>query len=133
MNRDLATIFKDTTEAPNPSLSMHIWSLVCAREARVIRIKSWCYATVGVLSLGWLIVAVKELAKAFTQSGFYEYLSLAFSDGGAVVSYWKEFALTLADSLPVTSIILCLVAVFMLLVSIKQGARQFKNQLSVAY
>ncbi|MEI6480220.1 MAG: hypothetical protein WCO12_01725 [bacterium] len=50
-----------------------------------------------------------------TQTGFYEYVSFAFSDPTLLVQYWKEFTLSLVESLPLIALIAFLSAVGMLM------------------
>ncbi|MGE5393041.1 MAG: hypothetical protein ACM3NH_04850 [Candidatus Saccharibacteria bacterium] len=45
-------------------------------------------------------------------SGFFHYLSLAFSDFGLVTDYWQDYSLGLLETLPVVSTIGLLAIVF---------------------
>jgi hypothetical protein len=69
----------------------------------------------------------KILINDFTQSGFYEYLSLAFSTKGLLFSYWKEFAFSLAESLPTMSIVLSLALLFIFFLSLRYVMKQIIN------
>ncbi len=132
MEQPLNKLLKDIKDYPEGDLKEQVWSLVIHREKQEYLIKSWSYGILGVLSLFGLVISIKDLMLKFSQSGFYEYLSLAFSESGSVATYWREFALSLADSLPITSIVLSLLAVFILFISIRRTLKQFKNQLSLA-
>jgi hypothetical protein len=79
-----------------------------------------------------LFPTLKQLGASFSRSGFYEYFSLAFSDGGGVaLSYWKEISLSLVESLPTLSIILFLTIVFILIISLRFMARNFRSSLLI--
>lgn len=46
-----------------------------------------------------------DAASAFTRSGFFGYLSLAFSDSSIILSSLADFMIVLMESLPMTEII----------------------------
>lgn len=56
----------------------------------------------------------------FIQSGFPQFLSLAFSDFSLVVVYWQSFGLAILESLPVTMITLFLFAFLVFFWLLKQ-------------
>lgn len=63
------------------------------------------------LSLGSFISLIPSFMyfmQNIRTSGFYDYLSLFFSDTATLASYWKEFSLSLAESLPFFALTLCL-------------------------
>jgi hypothetical protein len=57
---------------------------------------------------------------------------LAFSDSGVIATYWKEYTLSLADSLPFASLALSFFLLFILFISIRKVSYQFKNKLLIA-
>ena len=72
-----------------------------------------------------LVPALRYVGQELSQSGFYEYFSLAFSDGEILLASWKEFALLLAESLPLMGITLVFVALFALFASLRYIARDW--------
>lgn len=132
MEQNVDKIFKEIRKYPNETLSDSIWCAIVARESREYKIKSWGYTFIGLISLIVCIISVRDLVTKISTSGLYEYASLAFSDIGSISMYWKEFMLSLADSLPVTSIVFSLGTILVLFVSVQRGTRQFRNQLSLA-
>lgn len=98
------------------------------KEERVLLIKKVALFSAAALgSLFALIPAFQYALQEFHQSGFYQYLSLLFSDSGVVLVYWKEFAMSLAESLPVLGILVFLSAVFVFLGSVKLAINNIKN------
>jgi len=75
-------------------------------------------ATASVSIVG-TVFAIIYAAQSLYQSSFYQYSSLLFSDADIVLSYWREFALTLAESLPFLAITLVLVAIVTFMVSLR--------------
>ncbi len=103
------------TRDPSPQLSENIMKEVRRFENKKIRIRFILSSLIACASLGGIIESVLRLIQSSNQSGFFQYLSLLFSDSATFFSYWKEFAFSLAESLPLMSVVLLLsvVAVFL--------------------
>ncbi len=93
------------------------------RRSAIIRLTFLGIAAAA--SLAAMIPSFQYAAREFSQSGFYQYFSLFFSDSGAVLASWREFALSLAESLPLAEITIFLATVFTFLVSVKLAVRNF--------
>jgi hypothetical protein len=129
MQNKLTKIFKKATYAPDPDLSLNVWRSISVRNKHRTELKLWIFTFVGFVSLAGLVPAVPSLLGDLTRSGFYEYFSLIFTDGGSMLSSWRELIFSLAESLPVTSIILNLSLVFVFFLSLRYATKQItKNQ-----
>jgi hypothetical protein len=80
------------------------------------------------VSLAALPVAFNYLAGELVRSGFSQYISLVFSDTGALITYWKEFTLALAESLPLIGITAFLSSILALLVAIRTFLKTYGSQ-----
>jgi hypothetical protein len=130
MNEKLQKIFKSATYEPEPELAQTVWSSVIAQDKKMSWLKLWAFGLMGFISLAGLVPTFKILFTDLARSGFYEYFSLIFSDTGSIVSYWKEFTFSLAESLPVASIASTLLLLFVFFLSLKYLTKQInKNQL----
>ena len=127
MKHNLTTIFQKAKYEPSTDLAENIWQTIMRRNKRQIQFRLWAFACLGIASLGGLVPVFKMLLGDLTQSGFYEYFSLIFSDGGSIVSYWKELVLSLAESLPVMSIIFALSLVFVFFLSMRFLMKQINR------
>jgi nitrate reductase NapE component len=96
---------------PPKGLGVKILNFIEAREKRLAKIKSWAFGSTSIASFGFSVWAIVYLIQSFKQTGFWQYLSLAFSENGMMLTYWKEFSLSLVESLPVVSVVLFLTAV----------------------
>lgn len=67
------------------------------------------------------------IVKDFYSSGLREYLSLAFSDYSLLITLWREYLLSVIESLPVISIILVTFSLFIFTLSIKYVVNSFKK------
>jgi len=98
-------------------------------KIRAARIRFAVLGTTALASTLALIPAYQYAASEFTQSGFLQYLSVVFSDSSIAAVYWKEFALTLAESAPVLGATILLSVIFALLgsfaLTIKNARRAF--------
>ncbi len=121
MENRLRKVFTQSTACCPENLSGNIWHVIETRKERKDRIRFWSFAAVGMVSFLFAIVTFRTMGTSFSQSGFFEYLSVAFSGGGVLASSWKELLLSLMNSLPFTSIILFLVPVFALLWSLSRA------------
>ncbi len=128
MENNLTEIFKKIMYQEPENLRDCVWSAIAARDKRMIRIKFWSFVAVTVASLSLLMPALKTLSTDISQSGFYDYFSLIFSNGGSVVTYWKELAFSLAESLPVGSIVFVLSLIFVFFLSLRYMLRQTNKE-----
>jgi len=124
MEKELKEAFHKAKYQENSNLTESVWHNIVVRNKRIIYIKLWVFSLTGFASLIGLIPTWKTLSIDLAQSGLYEYFSLAFSSGSAILSYWKEFTLSIAESLPTTSIMLSFSLVFILFLSLKYVTRQ---------
>ncbi len=134
MEKELIKVFHKAKYEEGSGLALNIWQKIVMRDRRIARLKLWAFSSIGLVSLIGLIPAGKSLFNDLGQSGLYEYFSLLFSSGNSIFSYWKELALSIAESLPIMSIILSLTLVFILFLSFKYASRQIiKGQLLLSF
>lgn len=77
-----------------------------------------------------LFIYTKSVFEALYSSGFSEYLSLIFSDTDIVFAYWREFSLSLVESIPFANIIIVLILAVLVAFSARVLARNIKNAFS---
>lgn len=131
MDENLSKLLKQAINHPETGLSDNIWRVIQIKQARILKIKSTIYGILGILSLGGFVFVVNILRVQFVSSGFFQYLSLVFSDGGLLALYWKEYLLSLSDSIPYASLGVSFFLLFSTLISIKKFVHQYKNQLII--
>lgn len=74
---------------------------------------------IGLSSITGMIFAFKYAITALTQSGFYRYASLVFSDFDIVLISWKDFILSLTESILLIGLTIALTTILLLLFSIR--------------
>jgi len=132
VEKNLQKLFKQSLYQPESRLSDDIWRVIENKNIKISKYKKFGYLGVSILSLSGSVFSIKTLIEQSSRFGFYDYLSLAFSDSGVIATYWKEYILTLANSLPVVSAIFSFALLFVLFVSIRRASFLFKNKLLVA-
>jgi hypothetical protein len=126
VEQNLQKLFKNAINHPEGRLSGDIFRVIQAKSARISKFKKFGYLGLSVLSLSGSVFSIKILIEQSIRLGFYDYLSLAFSDGGVLATYWKEYTLSLVDSLPVASLVASFFLLFVLFISIRRLSYQFK-------
>ncbi|MFA6514921.1 MAG: hypothetical protein WCT42_01495 [Candidatus Paceibacterota bacterium] len=132
MEQNLQKLFKQAAYHPESRLSGDVWTAIEVKKAQITKRKKFGYLSLSVLSLSGSVFSIKSLIGELIRLGFFDYFSLAFSDSGVIATYWKEYTLSLADSLPVASLALSFFLLFVLFISIRRASYQFKNKLSIA-
>jgi hypothetical protein len=79
-----------------------------------------------------MIAAFRYALGSFAQSGFSTYASLLSSDGSILFLYWKEFTLSIIESLPLMSMTIFLATIFALLLSLKLTLQYLKSAYGTA-
>ena len=99
---------------PPLNLEASILKKIATERTKTARIRFAFLSTIAFFSFWGIIQTGVSLWQSFSQTGFYDYASLILSDGTTLTSYWKEFVLSLVESLPLLGLttLLAVVAMF---------------------
>ncbi len=97
------------------------------RKRMVLKRKIAGFSFVLAVSFLGLIPATKMVYSGFAESGFVQLFSLAFSDTSIVMAYWRNFALSLLESLPITGLMAIGISLFVILGSLKFLSKNIKG------
>ena len=89
----------------------------------------------GIFAIGSCIGTISAflyMGKSIGTSGFYEYVSLLFSDSGSLLSYWKEFSMSLAESLPLFGLTIALILIGIFIWSLSKTTKNVKVVLALS-
>lgn len=114
---------------PPATLRTKILMRIGQEERRRAKIFLAASATTISLSIVGIVFSVQYMMEGFYQSSFYTYFSLLLSDPDIVLRYWQEFALSIAESLPFLGITISLIAIVMLLLSVRVLANNLRHGL----
>lgn len=112
-------------EYPSHELYTRVVSRIRNAEKSKARRRVFFLGFISILSAIALIPAWNELQGELQQSGFFEFVSLAFSDFSLVAQYWKDFAFSLLESLPAVGLAATLAALLVFLSSIRLVLKSF--------
>lgn len=93
------------------------------------KLKALGLSFVSMCSLFISIPIIFQIITSFTQSGFYNYLSIIFSDSDVAIIYWKEILMSLVESLPIVGIVGLLAVTLVFVWSILKATSVAKNAL----
>ncbi len=100
-------------QVPSGLLGSILTRIALARR-RAAWIRLCAFSIVLAASVAALVPAIDYATNQFYESGFYDYLSLFFSDWSAVVAHWRALSETLVESVPSLSILFLLALTFCL-------------------
>ncbi len=126
MDPKLTKIFCDFQVEPRQYLCADICHVIVLREKRSRHIKFFGYTIIAITALIAIVPTSISLVHQLGQSGFGQYASLVVSDAGALTGYWKQFAVTLAESIPGVSLALVLGIILILGWSARNAIQQTK-------
>ena len=127
MRKDYERLFSNLTRLdPPPGLMSAILARIDQKERQTAQVRVVAFSVVSLISIAALVPAINYFAGDFNQSGFSQYFSLLFTDGGTAMIYWKDFALSLLESLPIISTATLLATTLILLSSLKLIAQNAK-------
>ena len=116
------SIYLQTIE-PAEGLYGAVMERIAYAKRRQARIRSGVFGALAIVSGAALVPAFQYTAEQFYASGFYDYFTLVFSDRGFVLTYWRQFSLSLIESLPSLALLLVLPIVGLLVYSIRRAVQ----------
>lgn len=120
--RDLSN-YMNIVEPPN-GLFQAIFLAIQERKKRNAKLRVFSLGFVSIFSFVAVFPIFSSISNSFSESGFYNYLSLVFSgDIVVLTSFWKEFMFSLMESAPFLGIALLLSVVAMFLWSSNKVAK----------
>ena len=76
-------------------------------------------------SIAFIFSAITTHAE-FIKTGFFDFLSLMFSDFNIITAYWQNFSMSLLESLPIMSVIIFLFTTIIFIFSLKAFSKDVK-------
>ena len=132
MEQDLQKLFKQAIYHPESRLSEDIWLTVLEKRKKELKLRAYGYTSLGIFSLLLGGFSISNLVARSIETGFYDYISLAFSDAPRIFNYWHDYSATLINSLPVASLGTSFFLIFTFFVSIRRITYQFKNSFALS-
>ena len=102
---------------PPKDLLQKIMKRIHKEERLLVLRRIFIFSATLIASLVAFVPSLKTLAANFSQSGFFNFFSLIFSDFSSVAKYWQSFGMILLESLPAISLAVFLAVLLALLES----------------
>lgn len=100
------------------------------QRKRVLRARIAAFGSLSIVAVFAMVFSLGELQAEISQSGFSYFISILFSDFWSISVYWKEFAISLIESMPIFGMAGVLGAIFLFLASLKVFAKDIHLTLS---
>ncbi|PIT88235.1 MAG: hypothetical protein COU29_03135 [Candidatus Magasanikbacteria bacterium CG10_big_fil_rev_8_21_14_0_10_36_32] len=129
MHQDYEKLFN---YAEMPIMSANLFDSVMNRikvESKAVKIRKnlIIFSVASICSLSATVVMVVVTQSDFSQSGFWQFFSLLFSDFGLMMNYWQNYILSLLGAFPATSMILLLGSLLIFVKSLAAVIKNFKK------
>ncbi|MFA6430234.1 MAG: hypothetical protein WC229_00460 [Candidatus Paceibacterota bacterium] len=118
---------------PKNSLKVSIIKKIKREEFKRSILKIGLSSFVSLGSAVSVVFLLVNIIRDYYRSGLSEYVSLMFSDGSALVSYWQSYVMSLIETLPIFAITLVLISIWVLTVSLNLVLSFSKNMSKVFY
>ena len=113
-------------KGPPPELYTQIMGCIGKAERKAALFRVLIFSASLACSFFAFVPAFRLFADGLTASGFMNFISLLFTDLGAVFSFSGSYVLTLLESLPVTGLLLLSFIAFIFLGSVRFLSRDVK-------
>ncbi|MEI6042421.1 MAG: hypothetical protein WCQ00_02535 [bacterium] len=131
LKRALEEMDKQVISAPYDLANRIIFS-IDEKAKQNAKYKALGLSFVSMISFFVSIPIIAQIITSFTQSGFYNYVSIIFSDSDVAMVYWKEIVMSLAESLPIIGIASLLAVAVIFTWSILKATSVVRNNLITA-
>ncbi len=106
-------------EPPAELLNSILVSVKGRTSSRVLIVRTVVSGALSLVAITALVPSLLIAQSEISRSDFYQFLSLLLSDTNTVMTFWKEFTLSLMESFPTLGMIAVLGSVFVFLVSVR--------------
>jgi hypothetical protein len=114
---------------PSEGIPLHVFSRIAESQKKTARIRFVSFTLISFASFTSLIPLTSFALGELSESEFYQYLSIIFTDRDILFFAWKDSILGLIESIPLTGITVSLVAVFIFLYSVNLAAKSTHGSL----
>ena len=118
---------------PSKNLKISILNKIKLEEMKMAIYKKVFSSVASLASVSLAIIFIIDIIKDAYQSGLSEYLSLLFSDGASLISYWQSYAMSIIESLPILQITIVFASIWVFAWSLSTVLSSQKSIKSISY
>jgi hypothetical protein len=116
-----------STIEPSQTLKCSIINKIKIEESKRTIYKMVFSSVVSLASVSTAVIFVINIIKDASQSGLSEYLSLMFSDGASIISFWQTYVMSIMESLPIIPITIVVASIWIFVWSLNSVLQLFKE------
>ena len=118
---------------PSKNLKVSIVNKIKKEESKRLIYKIGLSTSLSLVSIFSIVFLIINIVKDYYQSGLSEYISLLFSDGVLLASYWQSYMMSVIEALPIFAITLVLASLWIFVLSLNSVLSNFKNTKKIFY
>ena len=118
---------------PSENLKNSIINKIKTEEIKKTMYKIAFGSVISLTSITIMIMSVINIFQDAYQSGLSGYISLLFSDGASVISFWQSYMMSIVESLPIIQITIVVASVWVFVWAMNTTVTGFKNRRSIFY
>jgi len=118
---------------PSPLLKSSIIIKIKRAEIKRVIYQIVLSSVVSIFSILMSVVFILNIITDAYQSGLSEYISLIFSDGILITSYWQTYLMSVVESLPIILITITVASIWVFVWSVNKFLESYKNTKSFFY
>jgi len=118
---------------PKNELKKSIIGKIKVLEMRKTLKKVVLSSFISLVSITSVVIFVINIINDASKSGLSQYLSLIFSDGKLIATYWQTYVMSVVESLPIIPIVIVVVSISIFIWSLNKFLESIKNTKSVFY
>ncbi len=127
MSQNIKKLFNLTSRTNSPAGLADLVSVRLGQEQKKrARRNLLIFGAVDIFSIAGLVLAGLSLVNLLASSGFYNYLSLLWSDSGTLALYWQELLMSLVESLPFLGLTIFFAVILVMMISLAKTLTSFK-------
>ncbi|MCX6740395.1 MAG: hypothetical protein NTZ49_04155 [Candidatus Parcubacteria bacterium] len=129
MRPDFERLF---TKLNSPQPPAELQAIIISRinalsNSRILKLKVVLFAVSSTVSAVAAVFAFMVFRSNLAETGFWQFFTLLFSDHEILMSYWQNYLMSLAESLPISSLVLLLVCTLAFCESVRLLANNAKK------
>lgn len=113
-------------QPPNDLFDKIMLRLESEKKLSATKRHFFIFSVIMAISAISFIPVLKMMQNELSQTGFFNFVSLIYSDFGLIVSYWQYYSFSLLESLPTTSLIVLSIVSLIFLQSVKSFFQDVK-------
>lgn len=106
------------TIEPSENLKVSILNRIQTEERKQALYRIVFSSAISLASVSTIVFFVNNIIKDAYTSGLSQYLSLLFSDGASVLSYWQSYLMSIIESLPIIPITITVASIWVFMWSV---------------